>query len=339
MTGSTDVAENYYSSISLETGDIVSAAGGKNIDKATSTSQTVIGVMSTAPGVLLGYDMDNRANDSSTYPVALAGRVPVKVSLENGPIAIGDRISVSSIAGVGMKYVATSTSSGQPTVGMALEPFDGWSPSTGSGQSEYSQIGKVLVFVNLGQPQIAAKGGTGDLAEMTANTTSLNRDLNINGFSILNVKSISGMNGLWKIDENGNITAQSVNTQSLTIGGGIASGVTIYDRTSGSPTCIYIEGGVIKTSSGACGATTNAGTEAIIETAPAADSTNSPQATTTPDIIPTATTTPDIIPVATTTPEIIPIATSTEPVATTTEPVIISETDSTSSPQAATTTP
>ena len=197
------------------------------------------------------------------------------------------------------------------------------------------ELGAVDAAQRAGQPQLAASGGTGDLASMT----TAGGDLNMNGFALLNIKSITGMNGLWKIDENGNITAQSVNTQSLTIGGGIASGVTIYDRTSGSPTCIYIEGGVIKTSSGACGATTNAGTEAIIETAPAADSTNSPQATTTPDIIPTATTTPDIIPVATTTPEIIPTATSTEPVATTTEPVIISETDSTSSPQAATTTP
>ena len=155
--------------------------------------------------------------------------------------------------------------------------------------------------------------------------TTASSDLNMNGFSIINVKSITGINGLWKIDENGNITAQSVQTQALTVGGGVASGVTIYDRETTAPKCIYIEGGVIKTSDGACGQTTNAGTTATIsETIP------SPVATSSVSEINTATTTPAVEPVltATSTLEVSPAA--SEPVvATSTETVIISETATT----------
>ena len=53
-------------------------------------------------------------------PVALVGRVPVKVNSEGGAIAVGDRIAPSSVPGVGKK-----ASSFAHTVGIALEPFDG----------------------------------------------------------------------------------------------------------------------------------------------------------------------------------------------------------------------
>jgi len=336
ITGGSDIAERYNSSAPLESGDIVAALGGTKISLATTTSKAIIGIVSSNPGMILG---NNENNATSSYPIALSGRVPVKISLENGPIAIGDRITISSVlAGVGMKYVATSTSSGQPTVGMALEPFDGWTTDS-EGAATFSQTGMVLVFVNLGQPQLAASGGTGSLAEMTADTVSLNSDLNVNGFSLLNVKSISGLGGLWKIDEGGNITAQSVETQKLTIGGGAASGVTIYDRQTGAPKCIYIEGGVIKTSDGACGATTNAGTEAVVEIANnQAPSSNNQTATSTAQnlelgtsSLEQATSTPPASDgSATSTPTSIPPAATSTP---TPEPVIIPETTATSTIQ------
>ncbi len=302
VTGQSDIAENYASETSLENGDIVAAISGTNVERATTTSKTIIGIVSSAPGMILGND----ENATSSYPVALSGRVPVKVSLENGPIAIGDRISASSVPGVGMRAATSTDSTGSPqvTVGMALEAYSGAAEN------------RILVFVNLGQPQLAAKGGTGDLASMV----TVNSDINMNGFALVNVKSITGLNGLWRIDENGNITAQSVETQKLTVGGGTASGVTVYDRVSGSPTCIYIEGGVIKTSDGACGTTQNAGAPAVI--IPASDSVP-PVATSTPPV--TSTTTPDIIPVATTTPEILPPAvdSTSSPQATTTPEIIV----------------
>ncbi|MDP2638627.1 MAG: hypothetical protein Q8P06_00430, partial [Candidatus Azambacteria bacterium] len=277
--GGSDVAENYASEIPLEAGEIVSAkggpAGGWQIERATSTSRTIMGIISTQPGNLLGYEAENA---SSSYPVALVGRVPTKVSLENGPIAVGDKISASSVAGVGKKAVA-----GEATVGMALEAFVG----TGVGSTPGNLgIGtsKIMVFVNLGQPSLTAAKGTGDLADMV----TASADMNMNGFALLNVKSIVGMNGLWRIDESGNITAQSVQTQALTIGGGSASGVTVYDRSTTQPKCIYIEGGAIMTSDGACGTTTNAGAPAEIILA--SDPVPTPVvATSTPAVIATST--------------------------------------------------
>ena len=308
-TGNSDIAENYRSQETLEAGEIVQIKptlplpyqGGSQtppltrggwegfIEKATSTSQTIIGIISTAPGNLLGY---NTETASTSYPVALSGRVPVKVSLENGPIAIGDRISASSIAGVGKK-----TAVGEATVGMALEGHDG------------PGVGKIMVFVSLGSPNLAAAQGTGELSQLV----QFNQDVNVNGFALLNVKSIAGMNGLWKIDENGNITAQSVETQKLTVGGGNASGITVYDRQTSAPKCIYIEGGAIMSSDGVCGTTQNAGAPA--EIIPASDP------VLTPPVDPVATTTPEVVEepiVATSTPEIISTSTSTPETATTT---------------------
>jgi hypothetical protein len=51
--------------------------------------------------------------------VALSGRVPVKVSLENGEIKKGDYLTSSSTPGVAMKALRPG-----PVVGKALEGFD-----------------------------------------------------------------------------------------------------------------------------------------------------------------------------------------------------------------------
>jgi hypothetical protein len=62
---------------------------------------------------------------SSTRSVALAGRVPVKVNLDGGAIAIGDPIALSSVPGVGAR--ATTP---EETIGVALSPYDGTGSST-----------------------------------------------------------------------------------------------------------------------------------------------------------------------------------------------------------------
>ncbi|MBI2577603.1 MAG: hypothetical protein HYV77_02030 [Candidatus Wildermuthbacteria bacterium] len=77
----------------------------------------------------IGYNIKDEDNP---MPLALNGRVYVKVNLENGPIKIGDNITSSSEAGVGMK----ATEPGR-VVGVALESFE-----EGDGD------GKVMVFVN-----------------------------------------------------------------------------------------------------------------------------------------------------------------------------------------------
>ncbi|NOY35759.1 MAG: fibronectin type III domain-containing protein [bacterium] len=142
-TGSTDLAEIYYSSEALEPGDIIAAAGGSSITLASqSNKEAIIGAISTKPGIILGMENDYPQPDQ--YPVALSGRVPVKVNDEGGEIKVGDAISLSSVSGVGKKAEA-----GESVIGKALEPFNG------SGQ------GKILVFVNLG----SVNGGTNAIAE------------------------------------------------------------------------------------------------------------------------------------------------------------------------------
>ena len=122
FTGRTnDVAEDYYSSDVLETGDIVYPMGGARVGKATTTGAAALGVVSTKPGLELGSELPVPPG-MTRYPIGLSGRIPVKVSTEGGTIRVGDEIALSSIAGVGMRY---GTTTGTTIVGIALEEFDG----------------------------------------------------------------------------------------------------------------------------------------------------------------------------------------------------------------------
>jgi hypothetical protein len=122
-TGATDLAENYYSSSTLEAGEIIESIGMYLVDRATSSSQRVIGIVSTKPGIILG-EGERDAMPIAKYPIALSGRVPVKVSDANGPIFAGDRIVLSDVPGVGVRE-SSSTPFGAVVVGIALEGFDG----------------------------------------------------------------------------------------------------------------------------------------------------------------------------------------------------------------------
>ena len=99
-----DLAEYYPSNQPLDFGDIV-VADAKDfgvVEVSTGTYQKeLIGIVSTQPGEIIGKW------EPGHYPIALTGRVPAKVSLENGPIEVGDPITSSSIPGVGMKATET----------------------------------------------------------------------------------------------------------------------------------------------------------------------------------------------------------------------------------------
>ncbi|MBI2603937.1 MAG: hypothetical protein HYW56_00135, partial [Candidatus Harrisonbacteria bacterium] len=114
-----DLAENNYSDEQLSPGDIVVSLGGINVGRSAQMGDTrLLGVVSTKPGIILGLDNDNEGKN--LYPIALAGRVPVNINLQGGPIEIGDPITLSSELGVGMKATTTAR-----IVGYALEAFDG----------------------------------------------------------------------------------------------------------------------------------------------------------------------------------------------------------------------
>ncbi|MBN1823671.1 MAG: hypothetical protein JW803_05065 [Endomicrobiales bacterium] len=115
-----DLAEIYPSMEFLEAGDIVSMSEERgfnvlNVEKSkVPYDPKVLGVVSTKPGQVLGAG-------EKGYPIALAGRVPVKVTAENGAIEPGDLITTSSMPGYGMK--ATQDKRGT-VIGKALESHD-----------------------------------------------------------------------------------------------------------------------------------------------------------------------------------------------------------------------
>mgnify|MGYP001585353540 CR=1 FL=1 len=129
-----DLAELYSTADStLEPGELVSldpnVINGVKRTVRPYDSQ-LIGVISTEPALLIGGQDDG----VTAVPVALAGRVPVKVSTENGPVKPGDMLTSSSFPGVAMKATKAGT-----IVGQAMTGFDG------------EGIGSVMVFIKNGQ--------------------------------------------------------------------------------------------------------------------------------------------------------------------------------------------
>src|SRR5258706_11714487 len=82
-SGGSDLAENYYSNEPLEPGDIVSPTSPVNYMSKAQDKNSMLGIVSSDPGVTLGGGPDY---SSGGYPIALAGRVPVKVNSEGGNI-------------------------------------------------------------------------------------------------------------------------------------------------------------------------------------------------------------------------------------------------------------
>jgi len=76
--------------------------------------------------VLVGCDPVKKNGDWAIYRrtgVALAGRVPVKATTENGPIRIGDFLTTSSKPGYAMRCGELSKCTGA-ILGKALEPLE-----------------------------------------------------------------------------------------------------------------------------------------------------------------------------------------------------------------------
>lgn len=91
-----DLAENYISDMDAEPHAIMVIGGNEEVTVSTvSHDPRVIGVLSENPAYLM-----NTAIDDLGSAIALTGRVPVRVK---GPIARGDCVVSSDIAGVGEK--------------------------------------------------------------------------------------------------------------------------------------------------------------------------------------------------------------------------------------------
>jgi hypothetical protein len=105
-TSGADLAERYTSEDQLDLGEVVSIDPKYNHGVKRSKYQyqpDVIGVVSTDPGFVTG------AYTKGSYPIALVGRVPVKVSTENGMIRSGDYLTAASVPGYAMKATVSTT--------------------------------------------------------------------------------------------------------------------------------------------------------------------------------------------------------------------------------------
>lgn len=144
-----DLAEHYIFSTEdqVEAGDVVSLGetAGEGDKVSRPYDRKLLGVIAESPGLVLGES----APDS--LPVAISGRVPVKVTAKNGAIKVGDPITSSDIPGVAMRATAAGK-----ILGTAMESFDGSSCSsegTDSGQARMTGtqcVGKILVSINPG---------------------------------------------------------------------------------------------------------------------------------------------------------------------------------------------
>jgi hypothetical protein len=198
-TTGADVAENYPTNESLEAGDVVMADGGspifvkKAILSSTHNSQllthnSILGVISTQPGILLNGYKAQEFNSASTVPVALNGRVPVKVTNENGNIKIGDYLTLSkTFPGYAMKAVHSGE-----VIGQALENFENETIGTS---------GKILVFMSLGFRNINNTFVLGEEDGQLATATSTQNTVNSNQQAFLiNQK---GTGNILQLQQNG----------------------------------------------------------------------------------------------------------------------------------------
>ncbi|HVA96097.1 MAG TPA: hypothetical protein VND99_00415 [Candidatus Acidoferrales bacterium] len=187
--GHYDVAEDYPTKDqSIAPGDIlaIDQTNAGDVQKSTgSYDKAIIGVYSDKPGFRLS-ESNGTINGDKAVPVALTGRVPVKVSLEGGVIHKGDYLTSSSIQGVAMK----ATHPGQ-VLGKALEDFD--CASSGITSPVTGQCsGTVDAFVNVtfADPQSVlsniAVGPDGKLLVASVDTTTVTvpAGLAINGKAV-----------------------------------------------------------------------------------------------------------------------------------------------------------
>ncbi len=210
-----DLAENYISSQKLEPGDIVVPEASGNslaIVKATAPYQPeVIGIISSNPGFTLNSDAKTDPTHPNIYPLALQGRVPLKVSTVNGVIKTGDPLTSSSIPGVAMK----ATQHGQ-IIGKALEDY---------ASNDTAQVNKIMAFVNISyhSPRMyLTDNGTLSITpkDMPNDNLGVNSDTTITNGAEMNIYKnliVSIEDGLLQIK---NISTQSlrVATDNITIG-------------------------------------------------------------------------------------------------------------------------
>ena len=145
FAGAQAVVQSYGSDSSLTPGMIVQldAKDPSKVDRATqSTIDRVHGVVVAANATPVSLQTNTTTQQ---YYIATNGPYQVLVSDQAGPISKGDYITVSSLAGVGMKATSAQT----VVLGKALNNFDG--STNVQGTSTLTLNGGKKTTVHLGQ--------------------------------------------------------------------------------------------------------------------------------------------------------------------------------------------
>ncbi|MDZ7744319.1 MAG: hypothetical protein U5K77_00955 [Candidatus Saccharibacteria bacterium] len=209
-----DIAELYGATEMIEPGTIVSAdTNHSRYTTVADGSAPLMGVVSTDPGFVLGWkDNPDLADAPHSVEVALAGRVPVKVTTENGNIKAGDPITISlEHPGVGRK--ATSATR---IIGYALEDYTNTDPT---------EIGTIELFM---QPETYLPGiQDTDVSDLQGNALSVPM-LNVSGPAVISNLTVTGnatVQGNLTVENNLTVKTATV-TSNLTVGGRILSHTT-----------------------------------------------------------------------------------------------------------------
>jgi hypothetical protein len=109
-----------------EPGDILVIdpdSAGKFLKSNQPYSTLVSGIYSTKPGFVGRLEPAGSEASMTEVPMAMVGRVPTKVSAENGPVKVGDLLVTSSTLGYAMKGTDRSQMLGA-VIGKALGSLD-----------------------------------------------------------------------------------------------------------------------------------------------------------------------------------------------------------------------
>lgn len=113
-----DVAEIYVGDASYEPGTLVSLGGTAEVTQTTEVGDTnIFGIVSTRPAYLMN---SKQKREKNALPIAVAGRIPVKVK---GAVRRGDRLIASDVPGVAQ--AAPADVAIWAIIGRSLDNFTG----------------------------------------------------------------------------------------------------------------------------------------------------------------------------------------------------------------------
>jgi len=193
-----DYAERYESVEQLVPGDLVVAdpSGVNKVMRATSVTQALLGIVSTKPGFVTGRYYEGN------YPIALAGRVPTRVSTANGSINVGDYLTVHD----GNPGVAVKATGAGNVIGIALESYDKVEEGLvsvfvkpGYTMGSIAQSGSQTV-IQTSQPETAQRVEIEGLASILAGATEVHVSYNtILAFPMAYAAPHASIDGSWWI--------------------------------------------------------------------------------------------------------------------------------------------